>query len=577
MTSLHISNPTSTFTRSFLRYILPSPLGEGLGVRLYSLLLLVLFTGCKSHHYVLQGVQPQRIEVTKALDQRPLAEAEAFLAPFRSGVDRLRAPRVGESAVYMSAQRPESLLSNWVADVLVETGRRMGYQPDLGICNIGGLRAAMPQGVVRRGDILSISPFENFFTILRLKGSDVLSLFQDIAAVHGEGISSAARLVITSDGKLQSATLAGQPIDSERLYTIATLDYLADGNDKLYSLKRSVERITTQEPVRETLMNHLRLLDEQGKKAEAKMEGRITITDPLPAPLVGGEHSHLTNATSSIDNSNRSLSVGSAGGESTNSVSLLLVHTNDTHSCIEPLSPLLADTAQADKGGYLRRAALLRDLRQQDKDLLLLDAGDFSQGSAYYTLYHGDVEVGLMNLMGYDAATIGNHEFDFGLENMARIFRKAQFPIVCCNYDFTGTPVEGLVRPYIIIKRAGLKIGILGVSPQLEGLVAAHTCEGVRFTDPVQAAQPVADYLKQKEKCDLVICLSHLGWNLASFSDEEFIPATRNIDLVIGGHSHTYFTHPETLQNLDGRTIIDNQMGKNARFVGTLRLKLDKK
>ena len=255
---------------------------------------------------------------------------------------------------------------------------------------------------------------------------------------------------------------------------------------------------------------------------------------------------------------------------------LLLVHTNDTHSCIEPLSPLLADTAQADKGGYLRRAALLRDLRQQDKDLLLVDAGDFSQGSAYYSLYHGDVEVGLMNLMGYDAATIGNHEFDWGLENMARIFRLAHFPIVCCNYDFTGTPVEGLVRPYIILKRAGLKIGILGVSPKLEGLVAAHTCEGVRFTDPVQAVQPVADYLKNTARCDLVICLSHLGWNIAGVSDEQLIPATRNIDVVIGGHSHTYFTQPQLLQDLDGHTVPDNQMGKNARFVGTLRLTLEK-
>jgi 5'-nucleotidase len=259
-------------------------------------------------------------------------------------------------------------------------------------------------------------------------------------------------------------------------------------------------------------------------------------------------------------------------GTSSKGRSLLLVHTNDTHSCIEPLSPLLSDTAQADKGGYLRRVALIDQLRKSDPDLLLVDAGDFSQGSAYYSLYHGDVEVGLMNLMGYDAATIGNHEFDWGTENMARIFRQAQFPIVCCNYDFTSTPVEGLVKPYTIVRRAGLKIGLLGVSPQLEGLVAAHTCEGVRYTDPIVAAQPVADYLRNVEHCDLVVCISHLGWKVAGVSDEELIAATRNIDIVIGGHSHTYFRHPEVLENLDGHAIIDNQMGKNARFVGTLRL-----
>jgi len=537
-------------------------------------LCALMLVSCKSGRYVLQSVTPHRIEVTKTLDARPVEAATAFIQPFRQGVDSLRAPRVGESALYMSSGRPESLLSNWVADALVAAGERLGYKPDMGLCNVGGLRAAMPKGAVTRGDILSISPFENFFTILKLKGSDLLSLMQDIAAVKGEGVSHAVQLVITSDGQLKSATLDGQPIEPEHIYTIATLDYLADGNDKLYSLKRSVERITTKEPVRETLMKHLQRLDEKGQKATAQIEGRIQFDDVADTP--SGNHSQKTtdNAVSPADGTTIHLS--NRGKVKSPNRELLLVHTNDTHSCIEPLSPLLADTAQADKGGYLRRAALLRDLRQQDKDLLLVDAGDFSQGSAYYSLYHGDVEVGLMNLMGYDAATIGNHEFDWGLENMARIFRLAHFPIVCCNYDFTGTPVEGLVRPYIILKRAGLKIGILGVSPKLEGLVAAHTCEGVRFTDPVQAVQPVADYLKNTARCDLVICLSHLGWNIAGVSDEELIPATRNIDVVIGGHSHTYFTQPQLLQDLDGHTVPDNQMGKNARFVGTLRLTLEK-
>ena len=555
------------------------------------LFALFLLVGCQSRRYVLQSVTPQRIEVTKALDAQPVAAVEAFIQPYGHGVDSLRAPRVGESELYMAGGRPESLLSNWVADVLVEAGQRMGYQPDLGVCNMGGLRAAMPKGVVTRGDILSISPFENFFTILKMKGADVLSLMQDIAAVKGEGVSHAARLVITADGKLKSATLNGNPIDPEHIYTIATLDYLADGNDKLYSLKRSIERMTTKEPVREKLMEQLRLLDEQGKKATAKIEGRITVADdsstpsspsPNPSPVREGSSVNL-NGSNPLSSQivitpiphREGQGGGSVGGRSAET-SLLLVHTNDTHSCIEPLSPLLSDTAQADKGGYLRRAALLRDLRQQDKDLLLVDAGDFSQGSAYYSLYHGDVEVGLMNLMGYDAVTIGNHEFDWGLENMARIFRMARFPIVCCNYDFTGTPVEGLVKPYVIVKRHGLKIGILGVSPKLEGLVAAHTCEGVRFNDPIQSVQKVADYLKNTAKCDLVICLSHLGWNIASVSDEELIPATRNIDVVIGGHSHTYFSKPELLQNLDGKTVPNNQMGKNARFVGTLRLTLVK-
>ncbi len=526
--------------------------------------LLLLTGSCRHEAYTLQSVVPERIEVTRALDANPVAEAVEFLKPYLAGVDSLRSPYVGQSELFMTGGRPESLLSNWVADALVATGKRMGYAPDLGICNMGGLRAAMPQGTVRRGDILAISPFENFFTILTLKGSDLLDLMENIAEVHGEGVSSSVRLVITRGGQLKSAKVNGENIDPGRLYTIATLDYLADGNDKLHAFKRSVDRTDTDQTVNEALMEHLRLLDAKGQKATAAIEGRIVEVNEGEAPLKV-RHAEVGDDPAPIE-------IRTPGG--TDTKELLVVHTNDTHSCIEPLSPLLADTAQADKGGYLRRAALLRDLRKKNPGLLLFDCGDFSQGSAYYSLYHGNVEVGLMNFIGYDAATIGNHEFDYGVENMARIFRLAKFPIVCCNYDFTGTAAEGLVKPYVILKRSGLRIGVLGVSPELEGLVAANTCKGVTYTDPIEAAQPVADYLKNEEKCDLVICLSHLGWQVATVSDEDLIPATRNIDIVLGGHSHTYFRSPQVLQNADGIPVPDNQMGKNGRYVGTLRLTL---
>ncbi|MCR4994099.1 MAG: 5'-nucleotidase C-terminal domain-containing protein [Bacteroidales bacterium] len=526
----------------------------------------LLLGSCRSSRYELVGVLPHRYEVTQALDASPEVGIVAFLEPYSNGVDSLEAGYLGQSALYMTGHRPESLLSNWVADVFVHKGREMGYKPDLGVCNVGGLRAALPRGIVRRGDILAIAPFQNFFTILKLKGSTMMQLMHDIAAVHGEGVSSSARLVITRDGKLVSATIGGEVIEPERIYTVATMDYLADGNDKLYAFKNSVERIVTQEPVRETLMNYLRQLDAQGKLATAQLEGRIVETGEVEIQQVAQKpESKVVKDCMVIRPSGKH-----------KSRDLLVVHTNDTHSCIKPLNPHLADTAQANKGGVARRAALMDSLRRQDPELLLLDAGDFSQGSAFYSLYHGEVEVGIMNLMHYDAATIGNHEFDFGLENMARIFRQADFPIVCCNYDFTGTPVEGLVKPYVIIRRNGLKIGIFGLSPQLEGLVSANLCAGVRYIDPLTAAQPVADYLKNDARCDLVICLSHLGWNIPEFSDEELIPATRNIDLVIGGHSHTYFATPHLLKNLDGIDVPDNQMGKNARFIGSLRLSLEK-
>lgn len=253
---------------------------------------------------------------------------------------------------------------------------------------------------------------------------------------------------------------------------------------------------------------------------------------------------------------------------------LLILHTNDTHSCVLPLNPNLADTMLAGRGGFLRRAAMIDQMRKEDKDLLLLDSGDFSQGSPYYTMFKGDVETELMNIMGYDAATIGNHEFDFGLENMARIFRKAKFPIVCANYDFTGTVVEGLVKPYVIIKRKGVRIGIFGLSPKLDGLVMASTCAGVRYSDPIKTANAVADKLKNEEKCDVVICLSHLGWDEAGLNDMEMMAKTRNIDLVLGGHSHSYFKTLNHVRNLDGKDVPNDQNGKHGIFVGKITLKI---
>lgn len=257
---------------------------------------------------------------------------------------------------------------------------------------------------------------------------------------------------------------------------------------------------------------------------------------------------------------------------------LEVLHTNDTHSCIMPLNPNLADTAVAGLGGFLRRVAMIKEERAKNPDLLLIDSGDFSQGSPFYTMFKGDVEVGLMNLMGYDAATIGNHEFDFGMENMARIFKMAKFPIVCANYDFTGTCVEGLVKPYVIIKRNGLKIGLFGLSPQLEGLVDLSKCKGVTYLDPVEVGNRVAAELKHDKKCDVVICVSHLGWlRPDEMGDQKLLASSKDIDLVLGGHSHSYFKALRYVNNADGKAVPVDQNGKNAMYVGKLTLSFDKK
>lgn len=266
------------------------------------------------------------------------------------------------------------------------------------------------------------------------------------------------------------------------------------------------------------------------------------------------------------------LCVATAFGQKT----LTILHTNDTHSCIMPLGETLADTVQAGRGGFLRRIAMLRQERAKDPNLLLFDSGDFSQGSPYYTLFKGNVEAGLMNQMGYAAGTIGNHEFDFGLENMARLFKSLNFPIVCANYEFSEYDLQNIVKPYVILHHQGLKIGVFGLAPELKGLVDQRNYGNTVYLDPVATAQKMADLLR-KQKCDLVICVSHLGWHEGGMGDQEVISHTRGIDLVLGGHSHTYFQTLRYANNLDGKPIPVDQNGKSGIYIGKMTLHFDKK
>ena len=255
---------------------------------------------------------------------------------------------------------------------------------------------------------------------------------------------------------------------------------------------------------------------------------------------------------------------------------LVILHTNDTHSTILPLNPNIDNKDLAGRGGFLRRINMIKEQRSQNPSLLLFDSGDFSQGSGYYTLFKGEVEIGLMNQMGYDAATIGNHEFDFGMDNMAKLFRMAIFPIVCSNYDCTGTVLEGLVKPYIVINRDGVKIGVFALAPPLKGLVFDGNCEGITYLDPAETGQKYIDILRKQEKCDLVICISHLGWAVSEYPDERFLSLTEGCDLVLGGHTHTYMQELEYAPDKNGKRIPVDQNGKHGAFIGKLILDLEK-
>jgi 5'-nucleotidase len=251
-------------------------------------------------------------------------------------------------------------------------------------------------------------------------------------------------------------------------------------------------------------------------------------------------------------------------------VELNILHTSDTHSRIEPIDPNSHDK-NAGRGGCVRRATIVSEARAADADLLLLDCGDFSQGTPYYNWFKGELEIKVMNLLKYDACTIGNHEFDFGLDNMARLFRMADFPVVCANYDVSATVLRDLVKPYTILKKKGLTIGVFGLSPELKGLVQADKCEGIVYKEPLEVANEMARILKEEKGCDAVICLSHLGQEV----DHQLIPQTRNIDLVLGGHSHTFMDNEEQIVNADGRNVALIHTGKNGVNVGELKMTLE--
>lgn len=219
---------------------------------------------------------------------------------------------------------------------------------------------------------------------------------------------------------------------------------------------------------------------------------------------------------------------------------LTILHTNDVHSRIEPFP--LDHKRYPGMGGAAERAAIIQNIRKKEENVLLLDAGDMFQGTPYFNFFGGELEFKLMSDMGYDAATIGNHDFDAGIDGLKKQLVHANFPLINCNYDFRDTVMEGQTLPYQIFNKGKLKIGVLGVGVELEGIVPSKMFGNTKYNDPVANANKVANQLKHDHKCDYVICLSHLGYKYdhAKISDVELAKATENIDLILGGHTHTF-------------------------------------
>jgi 5'-nucleotidase len=224
------------------------------------------------------------------------------------------------------------------------------------------------------------------------------------------------------------------------------------------------------------------------------------------------------------------------------------------------------------QGGVAARAALIRQIRQAEAQVLLLDAGDIFQGTPYFNLYKGEPEIKAMSLMAYDAATMGNHDFDAGIAGFARQLVHADFPILVANYDFAHTPLEGKIPPYKIIKKGTLRIGIFGLGIRLKGIVPDEAYGHTVYRNPIPIAQSISERLKRKEKCDLVICLSHLGYEYDTnrVSDKIIAQETQYIDLILGGHTHTFLDQPTMMRNKAGREIAINQVGWGGLRLGRL-------
>jgi 5'-nucleotidase len=252
---------------------------------------------------------------------------------------------------------------------------------------------------------------------------------------------------------------------------------------------------------------------------------------------------------------------------------LVILHTNDTHSQIEPLRT----GRNEGLGGVDRRLQFIDSVRHQygKKKVLLLDAGDYNQGTPYFTVAKGDLELELMNALGYDVTTLGNHEFDNGLEELARRLSMAKYPTLMCNYGVEGTPLEPYVKPCVILKRGGLKIGIVGATSYLESNVMYEYIKNMEHLDTVAEVNKWADYLKNKEKCDLVIFLSHLGFDGGDYdrpSDHVMAAESSDIDIIIGGHSHTFIDEPSYVLNKKGKEVIIVTAGAQGVEIGELKV-----
>ncbi len=258
-------------------------------------------------------------------------------------------------------------------------------------------------------------------------------------------------------------------------------------------------------------------------------------------------------------------------------IKLTILHTNDQHSRIDPFPD--DGRKYGGMGGMARRATLIKNIRQQESNVLLLDSGDIWQGTPYFNFFEGELEYKLMTQMGYDAATLGNHDFDIGLEGLQKQLPLAGFPFLTANYDFSNTILKGRFQPYKVFEKQGVRVGVFGLGIELNGLVSKNMYGETVYLDPVEKAREMVEVLKEQEKCHLVICLSHLGYSYDTemIDDRKLATRVSGIDLILGGHTHTFMDKPEVLRHENGHETMINQVGWSGLFLGRIDVTFSRK
>lgn len=257
---------------------------------------------------------------------------------------------------------------------------------------------------------------------------------------------------------------------------------------------------------------------------------------------------------------------------SKNEIQLTILHTNDVHSHIDPFP--IDHPKYPNGGGVSRRAQLIDTIRATHEHVLVLDAGDSFQGTPYFNYFGGELEFKLMSKMGYDAMTLGNHEFDNGVEGLLAQLPHAKFDILNANYDVSKTDLAAFVKPYRVYKKGKVKIGVFGLGVELKGLVNQKQYGNIIYHDALEVAQSTANLLKHQEKCDFIICLSHVGYEYKNdpekISDVKIAAQTNHIDIIIGGHTHTFLEKPSVIQNKDNQSVLVNQVGCFGLYLGRI-------